>query len=433
MVMLSLPVLISLVAEPLTGLVDTAFVARLGTVPLAALGVGTTALSSAFWIFNFLSIGTQTSVAQALGKQDTKRVAQVISLALALAIMFSVATMLLFSPLLGNLAELLGASDQVKVDAVSYMQVRLFGAPAILIMLVAFGALRGKQDMQTPLWIAVAVNVLNMGLDGVLIFGLGPIPALNVAGAALASILSQWIGAIASLIAIRRSFGFSSEINWHDARALIQVGGDLFVRSGLLILFMMLATRVANEAGAASGAAHQAMAKVFIFTALFLDAFSTSTHSLVGYFIGGNQLDVAKKVVKVGVQWALLTAIALAGTLWLGTSSLIQLLLPPSAEPIALFHTAWIYAIAGLPIGALAYLTDGVHWGTSDYRYLRNCMLLATIIAGGGLLLIDPNTPTSLTWIWVLTLLWNTIRAILGLLRVWPGIGESVWKTGNAG
>ncbi len=53
---LSIPVLFSLVAEPITGLVDTAFVARLGAVELAALGVGTMALSSVFWMFNFLGL-----------------------------------------------------------------------------------------------------------------------------------------------------------------------------------------------------------------------------------------------------------------------------------------------------------------------------------------------------------------------------------------
>ena len=51
---LSVPVLVSLVAEPLTGLADTAFISRLGAAPLAALGVGTIVLSSVFWIFNFL-------------------------------------------------------------------------------------------------------------------------------------------------------------------------------------------------------------------------------------------------------------------------------------------------------------------------------------------------------------------------------------------
>ena len=55
-----MPVLLSLVAEPLTALVDTAFVSELGDGPMAALGVGTTLLSAVFWIFNFLGISTQT-------------------------------------------------------------------------------------------------------------------------------------------------------------------------------------------------------------------------------------------------------------------------------------------------------------------------------------------------------------------------------------
>ena len=57
---LAFPVLFSLIAEPLTGMVDTAFIARLGAEELAALGVGTTALSSFFWVFGFLGIGAQT-------------------------------------------------------------------------------------------------------------------------------------------------------------------------------------------------------------------------------------------------------------------------------------------------------------------------------------------------------------------------------------
>jgi MATE family multidrug resistance protein len=62
--------LVSLVAEPMTGLVDTFFVARLGAAPLAALGVGTVLLSSTLWMFNFLGVGTQTEVAHALGAAD---------------------------------------------------------------------------------------------------------------------------------------------------------------------------------------------------------------------------------------------------------------------------------------------------------------------------------------------------------------------------
>jgi len=88
LIFMSLPVLLSLIAEPLTGLVDTAFIARLGSVSLAALGVGTVGLSGIFWIFNFLGIGTQTEISQAFGRQSLRRVTEIGGLALALAVIF---------------------------------------------------------------------------------------------------------------------------------------------------------------------------------------------------------------------------------------------------------------------------------------------------------------------------------------------------------
>ncbi|RLD96681.1 MAG: MATE family efflux transporter, partial [Bacteroidetes bacterium] len=191
---LSLPVLLSLTAEPITALVDTAFISSLGVVPLAALGVGTTALSSLFWMFNFLGIGAQTEIAQAYGKGDQIKVKKTLSLALLLAAGFGLLLILMLGPSASWLAGLLGASGAVKTNAVSYMQIRLFGAPAVLLTLVSFGALRGLQDMKTPLWIALGVNVLNILLDWVMIFGRGPFPILGVAGSALASTISQWLG-----------------------------------------------------------------------------------------------------------------------------------------------------------------------------------------------------------------------------------------------
>src|SRR5210317_107027 len=134
---LSVPVFFSLIAEPLTGLVDTSFVARLGAAPLAALGVGTAALSSVFWIFNFLAIGTQTNVAQAFGRQDGEQAKSITSLALLLSAGSGLLLIILgwfFAPWV---ASFLGATDLVLSEAVSYMRIRLFGGPAVILMLTA--------------------------------------------------------------------------------------------------------------------------------------------------------------------------------------------------------------------------------------------------------------------------------------------------------
>ena len=182
---LSTPSLFSLIAEPLTGLIDTSFVAQLGAVPLTALGVGAAALTSIFWIFGFLSIGTQTEVARSLGRQDHDGAVKTVSLALILGIGLSLVLIVLMLFFIEPVTGLLGASGATQQQAMIYIRIRLMGAPAVLITLVGFGALRGIQDMRSPFWIAVGVNVLNVVLDYLFIFGWGTIPAMHVAGAAL--------------------------------------------------------------------------------------------------------------------------------------------------------------------------------------------------------------------------------------------------------
>ena len=180
---MSLPVLLSLIAEPLTGLVDTAFVARLGSESLAALGVGTVALSSIFWAFNFLGIGTQTEVAQAHGRRQQKRSTEIGGLAVALGTAIGVTMMACGLSLVSYVATVMGADGEVHDFASLYVRVRLFGSPAVLVTLAAFGILRGLQDMRTPFWVAVSINILNIILDALLIFGCGPFPRLGIFGA----------------------------------------------------------------------------------------------------------------------------------------------------------------------------------------------------------------------------------------------------------
>ncbi len=163
---LSWPVLGSLIAEPLTGLIDTAFVARLGVEPLAALGVGTMMLSALFWVFSFLGVATQTRVAHLSG-QDTQPggAARLALVAVALAVAIGTGATVVGSLLSPSLARLMGAEGQVADYADIYLRVRLLGAPGMLASFAAFGALRGAQDMRTPLWIAGGINALNILLD----------------------------------------------------------------------------------------------------------------------------------------------------------------------------------------------------------------------------------------------------------------------------
>jgi multidrug resistance protein, MATE family len=423
LLLLSIPATLSLIAEPITGMVDTAFIARLGAAPLAALGIGATALSTLLWAFSFLGISAQTEVAQAAGHHDLARARAMTSLALLLATFFSLLLLIIFIPGAPLLTSLLGAAEEVQATAVIYTRLRLLGAPAILITMIGFGVLRGMQNMRAPLYVAVGVNMLNILLDGPLIFGLGPIPALGAAGAALASTFSQYVGAIWVLRMVIRRVGFEPHIHWPDVWALLRVGGDLFLRTGLLTFFLLLSTRIANQIGAEAGAAHQAVRTVWFFLALVMEGFAMTAQSLVGYFLGARQLLTARQAAILALRWSLGIGVALTGLMLVGSPLVIALFVPENA--VSLFPAAWTVAAFVQPLAALAFATDGILWGAGDYPYMRNGMLIATTVGVAALALIRLDMPQAFTWIWVAMAVWVGVRAIWGTLRVWPGVGRS--------
>ncbi len=420
---LTLPVLFALIAEPVTGLVDTAFIARLGSDSLAALGVGTMILSSVFWIFNFLGIATQTEVAQALGMRSMPTASRVNSLALIMGAGLGGIMAVLGYFAAAPAAQLMGATGLVAEQACSYIRLRLIGAPAVLVSMAAFGTLRGLQDMRTPLYVAVGINVLNIVLDAALIYGWGPVPPLGIDGAAIASSVSWWLGSAWAVIVVWRRLGSSGRIPADLALRLLRVGGDLFVRTGFLTLFLLLGTRTATLAGPEAGAAHQAVRQVWVFASLFLDAFAISGQSLIGYFFGGRQVAQARKVAAIVCWWSCATGIFLALALWVGTDLAEAIWVPAAAVPF--FVPAWTVAAATQPLCALSFATDGIHWGTGDFRYLRNVVVLATCCGGLALMLIDTQRPGALTAVWCVTGGWILLRALFGFLRIWPGIGKS--------
>ena len=107
--------------------------------------------------------------------------------------------------------------------------------------------------MRTPLYISIGINALNIILDPVMIYGYGSIPAMGVAGAAWASVISQWIGLAWALLALKKKVGFQLCIHRPTMSYLLAMGRDMVVRTGALNLFLILATRTAALPGASYG------------------------------------------------------------------------------------------------------------------------------------------------------------------------------------
>jgi MATE family multidrug resistance protein len=420
---LSLPVMAALVVEPFAGLVDTAFVERLGPEHASALAAATTVFASVVWVFNFLGVGTQTAVALSHGRGETDSTSEGATVAVVLAAGCGLALAAVLWPLLDVVARWMSDDLVVQIGTVSYLKIRLLGAPAILIMLSNLGALRGLQRMRATFWIAGAVSLANIVLDPILIFGWGPVSRLEIAGAAWATTASQIGGAIISLIVVGRTVGYARSFHWRRAADLLVVGRDMVVRTGALLAFLLVATRTALQAGVDSGAAHQAVRQVWMMMAFLLDAFAHSAQSLIGYFLGARDLQTARRVTRVACTWGLATGLGIAGALF-GLEGLVAaLLVPPSA--VVLFSNSWLACALVQPLNSLSFVTDGIHWGTGDFPFLRNVMVVSTTVGIGCLLLIDTSLPQALELVWWVTALWIGIRASFGILRIWPGTPNS--------
>jgi MATE family multidrug resistance protein len=278
---LAIPALGALAIDPLLTLADTAFVARLGTVPLAALGVDTAILGFAFFAFNFLAYVVTPLVARALGAgriEEARRwVGDALLLAVALGVVVSIVVEL-SAPLL---VDLMGAGPEVADPAISYLRIRALATPAVLVVTAGHGAFRGHKDTRTPLKVALGVNLINLVLDPILIFSAG----WGLEGAAVATVVAQYVGAVWFLrLLIARDMAARPRGLRASLPSLLDLGRNgalLTLRSGLLLASLTVAASVATRLGPSEIAAHQLVAQVFLLSALLADSFAIAAQAMV--------------------------------------------------------------------------------------------------------------------------------------------------------
>jgi putative MATE family efflux protein len=408
---LAIPALGALAADPLVSIVDTAFVGRLGTVPLAALGVNAAIFSLAFVVFNFLAYGTTPRVARAWARGDSRAVSASVMQALVVAATAGTVATLLLLVAGGWIVTAMGASGDLHEPALAYLRIRALAGPAVLIVMAGHGIFRGIQDTRTPLWITLGLNLVNLVLDPILIFWVG----WGLEGAAWATVVAQWCGAAAFLrllVGPRRDLiGTSPRLpSFREVLPFLRVGGELVVRSFSLIGTLAVATAVAARVGTVEVAAHQVAVQLWLFLALVVDAVAVAAQALVGRYRGLGSEEAVRSVAGRLLWWAaavgaVLTLLFLAGAPWIPRIF--------TDDPATLFAVgvALPFVIWMQPLNALVFVWDGIFMGAEDFRFLALQMLLASAVALSVLLLVVPMG-------WGLPGVWWAIVALMGVRGV---------------
>ena len=217
----------------------------------------------------------------------------------------------------------MGLAGGILPPALDYMTLILYGLPFIFIFFAVDAAFRGLGDTRTPLMIIASTLTLNILLDPVFIFGLGPVPALGAGGAALATVLTHTLGAVwGTLLLMRRTplrWGADPGLAWRITRigAPIAFSGTMFSISYMLLTRVI--TRFGPEPLAALGLGHRIEGLAY-FTAV---GFSVAAAALVGQNLGAKKARRAERAawLTFGYTSALLAVVCLC--FYLGAESII--------------------------------------------------------------------------------------------------------------
>jgi len=188
---LTLPMVAGIVGMVAFNLTDAFFVGRLGTTELAALSF-TFPIVLVLQRFTLgLGIGASSLISRAVGRGDPHEVRRLTTDSLTLALLMVVVFVAAGFLLMGPVFRALGAGGEILSMVTTYMSIWLAGLLFVFFPMVSNNAIRANGDTKKPAMIMLTAVFVNIALDYLLIFGIGPFPRLGLAGAALATVLAR--------------------------------------------------------------------------------------------------------------------------------------------------------------------------------------------------------------------------------------------------
>lgn len=201
LLLFALPTLGSNILQSLNGSINTIWVGRfLGESALAATSNANIIMFLLFGAVFGFGMAATVLIGQAMGRHDVDSARQAFGAAVGLVLGGAILVAVLgyiFSPMI---LQLLATPGDAMALALSYLRVIFLGLPAAMLLVLLMMGLRGAGDAMTPLWFMVLSVILDAGLNPVLILGLGPAPAMGIAGSAAATLVANHV-AVVGLIA----------------------------------------------------------------------------------------------------------------------------------------------------------------------------------------------------------------------------------------
>ncbi|SPF75524.1 DNA damage-inducible protein F [Aliiroseovarius pelagivivens] len=376
------PIVLSNVTVPILGLVDTGVIGQLGdAVPIGAVGIGAVILSTFFWIFGFLRMGTTGLTAQAHGAGRQGEVAAMLTRALLIALVAGVALVALQGPLFWAAFQVAPASDEVETLARDYLAIRIWGAPFAISVYAFTGWLIALERARSVLVLQVVMNGVNIGLDLWFVLGLD----LGVAGVAVATLLAEFSGAALGLWLCRDIFRNPA---WRDRARVLDgptlknmavVNTDILLRSLFIMAIFTSFTFYSSGLSDTELAANQVLMQFLHVTAYAMDGFAFGAEAFVGQALGARNRVAVRRASVMSSLWGASISCALAlGFLLVGGWGIDVMTTAPDVRQVA--RDFLPYMVLAPLLGWPAWMLDGIFIGATRTSDMRNMMILSAAV-----------------------------------------------------
>lgn len=315
---LAIPATIENVLQTAVGFIDALMISKIGLVAVTAVGIANTILNVYLALFIALGVGASALIAQKIGAKrpdEAQKVTnQAVMLTLAVSLLLGIISIVFGESLL----RVMGASEAVLQEALQFFMVVGGGALFMGLMTIFGSILRATGDTKSPMKISVVVNIGNVVIDYILIFGLGPIPALGVLGTAIGTVLSRGLGCWLLYRKVQQSESPVDHVSLFDSgsyRPLVNLSIPATLERLVMRLGQVLYFGLIVSISAKTFAAHSIAGNIESFTYMPAYGLSTAATTLVGNAVGAGESQQAKRygysAAKYGVIFMSLLGVVL--------------------------------------------------------------------------------------------------------------------------
>lgn len=389
---LAWPAIVENLLHTMVGIVDTAMVGRLGAACLAAVGLGNQISQVGLTVFAALATGSTAIVARHIGAGEADKAGDVARQSLILGVFVSGTVMITFLiAARGLLGLLFRASDELVLDTAS-AYVRIVSLAMILnyFLIVINAILRGAGDTKTPMRITALVNVINVIGNVIFIYGVGPIPALGVAGAAIGTAVAQACGGLLALrvllqsqvLRVRITDSFKPDMV--VIRRIANIGIPAGVEQGMMRVGQLVYTMIVSSLGTVSYAAHQVALNAESLSFMPGAGFATASTTLVGQNLGAKRPDDAEDAGRITRNLGILV-MSIMGLVFILIPQPIVSIFSDDPEVIALAAICLRLVAISQPALATWMILAGGLRGAGDTRAIMKIVAMGFLAVRVGL------------------------------------------------